>query len=321
MRSGFHSGLVRKEQPMEINMNPDVRVYWTATVIYGLAALLYVLSFVQKKEHFAGLAMKFAWLGFIVHALGTFYPAITHKYTHICSFYKVMGGTVVIGMFVFLTMSTVKKETKPAALLILPLFFGLMVLGGLIPCHPLGPSPVYKGWQLWGHVTGAGFNFGFASLAAASGLLYLLKAKGKTGYPYDQLPSLETLDRLNYRFVMVAFIFACAMVASASLWAYMKFGMVKKTMFLASIVWGFWSIYAVSLGLRWFFHWKGRKLAFYSPVALLLVMLVMFYMAPFGERNYHSGPFFYPYNMDSKTTTDQSAPISPPGNVEPSTKR
>ncbi len=306
---------------MELNMNPDVRVYWTATVIYGIAALLFILSFVQKKENFSGLARKFAWVGLIIHSIGTFYPAITHKYTHICSFYKVMGGTTMIGMFVFLTMSEVKKELKSSALLIMPLFFGLMVLGGLIPCHPLGPSPVYKGWQLWGHVTGAGFNFGFASLAAAAGLLYLIKEKGKTGYPYDQMPSLETLDRWNYRFVMVAFIFACAMVASASLWAIMKFGMVKKTAFLASIVWGFWSIYAVALGARWFLHWQGRKLAFYSQAALILVMSIMFYMAPFGEKNYHSGPFFYPYKMDNTTPDDskstapgttQSGPISLP---------
>ena len=290
---------------MEINMNPDVRVYWSATIIYGLAALLYILSFVQKKESFAGLAMKFAWVGFAVHAVGTFYPAMTHQYTHICSIYKVMGGTVVIGMFVFLAISTVKKEIIPAALLILPLFFGLMIIGGVLPCHPLGPSPVYKGWQLWGHVTGAGFNFGFASLAAASGLLYLLKARGKNGYPYDQLPSLETLDKFNYRFVMVAFIFACAMVASASLWAFMKFGLVKKTLYLAAMVWGFWSIYAVALGMRWFLHWQGKKLAYYSPAALIIVMSVMFYMVPFGEKNYHSGPFFYPYNMESRNTAPE----------------
>lgn len=309
---------------MDLNMNPDVRIYWLATVIYGVAALLYILSFVQKKENFSGLAMKFAWSGLIVHALGTFYPAITHKYTHICSFYKVMGGTTMIGMFVFLTMSAVKKEIKPAALLILPLFFGLMVLGGLIPCHPLGPSPVYKGWQLWGHVTGAGFNFGFAALAAAAGMLYLIKEKGKTGYPYDQMPSLETLDRWNYRFVMVAFIFACAMVASASLWAIMKFGMVKKTMFLMSLVWGFWSIYAVALGARWLLHWRGRKLAFYSPAALILVMSLMFYMAPFGEKNYHSGPFFYPYKMDNSvdtpSVTNQSGPASVPQDAGPAVK-
>ncbi len=297
---------------MEINMNPDIRVYWTAAVIYGLAALLYILSFVQRKENFARLAMKFVWAGFVVHALGTFYPAITHKYTHICSIYKVMGGTVVIGMFVFLTISTVIKEVKPAALLVLPLFFGLMIVGGVLPCHPLGPSPVYKGWQLWGHVTGAGFNFGFASLAAGMGILYLLKARGYKGYPYDQLPSLETLDRFNYRFVLVAFFFACTMVAFGSTWAYMKFGMVKKTMYLAAMVWGFWSIYAASLGMRWFLHWEGKKLAVYSPIALVLVMSAMFYMVPFGEKNYHSGPFFYPYNMESKSTapgTNQSGPV------------
>lgn len=305
---------------MELNMNPDVRVYWTATAIYGLAAVFYILAFLKKEEKFARLGMNFAWLGFIVHALGIFYPAITHKYTHICSFYKVIGGTVMMGMFVFLVASLVKKAVRPGGLLILPLSATLMVLGGLIPCHPLGPSPVYKGWQLWGHVTGGGFNFGFASLAAAMGLLYLLKeAKGKTGYPYDQLPDLEVLDRLNYRFVLLAFTFATVMVCFGSLWAYMKFGMVKKTLTLASIVWGFWSIYAVWLGLRWFFHWQGRKLALYSPFALLLVFLFMFYMAPFREKNYHSGPFFPPYNLESDTKlnkpVDHSGPLSTPDKV------
>src|SRR6266498_2394112 len=100
---------------MELNMNPDVRVYWTATVIYGIAALLFILSFVQKKQNFSGLARKFAWVGLLVHATGTFYPAITHKYTHICSFYKVMGGTTMIGMFVFLSMSELKKELQSSA--------------------------------------------------------------------------------------------------------------------------------------------------------------------------------------------------------------
>lgn len=313
-------------------MNPDVRVYWTATALYGLAALFYILAFIRKKEKFADLGMNFVWVGFIVHALGTFYPAITHKYTHICSFYKVIGGTIVMGMFVFLAASLAKKAIKPAGLLIMPISFGLMVLGGLMPCHPLGPSPVYKGWQLWGHVTGAGFNFGFALLAAAMGVLYLLKeAKGKTGYPYDQLPDLEVLDRLNYRFVLVAFIFASTMVCFGSLWSFMKFGMVKKTLMLAGIVWGFWSIYAFALASRWFFHWQGRRLALYSPFALLLVFLFLFYMAPFREKNYHSGPFFSPYNLqenmkpymkDIESTTkpdkaiDHSGPVSTPPKVD-----
>lgn len=290
---------------MEINMNPDVRIYWAATVIYGVAAVLQILAFSQKKEKFAGLGMNLAWLGFIIHSTGTLWPAITHKYTHICSFYKVIGGTVMMGMFIFLIASIVKKEVRQAGLLLQPLFFGLMVLGGSIPCHPLGPSPVYKGWQLWGHVTGGGINFGFISLAAAMGLLYLLKARERTGYPYDQLPSLEVLDRLNYRFILVAFIFASVMVCFGSLWAYMKFGSTKKTIMLGSVVWGFWSIFAFSLGMRWFRHWQGRKLALYSPLALILAMLFMFYLAPFREKTYHSGPFFPPYNNVESMNTGE----------------
>jgi len=287
---------------MELNIfHPDVFAYWVATAIYGLSTVLIIMAFLLKKEKFSRLGMNIVWVGFIAHAFCVFWPAITNQYTHICSFYKVIGSIVWMGMFVFLCVSLVKKEVLPAALLVLPVSFALMILGGLIPGHPLGPSPIYKGWGLWGHITAGGFNFGFASLAAAMGLLYLIKdAKGKTGYPYDQLSDLEVLDRLNYRFMLVAFILATIMVSMGSLYAYMKFGVVKKTLALAAIVWGFWSIYAVGLGLRWFFHWRGRKSALYSLVALLLVMIFMFYMAPFREKNYHGGPFFLPYDLEKQ---------------------
>jgi ABC-type transport system involved in cytochrome c biogenesis permease subunit len=308
---------------MEINMNPDVRIYWTAAVIYGVAALLYIFALLRKEEKLANIGIKFAWVGFIVHATGTLWPAITHQYTHICSFYKVIGGTVMMGMFVFLGASLAKKAVKPGGLLILPITFGLMVLGGAMPCHPLGPSPVYKGWQLWGHVTGGGLNYGFALLAAAMGVLYLLKERGKTGYPYDQIAELEVLDRLNYRFILVAFIMAATMVVFANVWAYMKFGLMKKTILLGLIVWGFVSIYAVSLGLRWFLHWSGRRLAIYSPVALLLVFMFLFYLAPFKEKNYHSGPFFPPYNLDgleTQTNLDTQDKVDPQNKLETQSK-
>ena len=278
--------------------------YWTATVIYGLAAILQIMGFLLKKEKFAGLGMKLVWLGIFAHTLNISInismPVIEQKYAD--SFYKVIGSTVWMGMVLFLVSSLVTKAVRPAGLLILPVSAALMVLGGVIPCHPLGPSPVFKGWQMWGHVIGGGFNYGFALLAAAMGLLYLLKeAKGKTGYPYDQLPDLEVLDRLNYRFVLAAFILATIMLHFAVLWAYMRaqmtFTTVRTGISIAVLVWGYWMIYAVWLGLRWGFGWRGRRLAWYSPFALILVMVFMFYMAPFREKNYHSGPFSPPYTV------------------------
>jgi ABC-type uncharacterized transport system permease subunit len=205
-----------------------------------------------------------------------------------------------MGMMTFVGASLAYKGVRPMGVLMLPVSFGLMVLGGILPCHPLGPSPVFKDWELWGHVIGGGFTYGFAFLAAAMGLFYLLKAKGKTGYPYDQLPDLEVLDRLNYRFVLVSFILATIMVHFAFLWAHTKLPadfVARAGNSIILLVWGYWMVYAVWLGLRWGLRWKGKKLAVYSPIALILVMVFTFYVAPFREKGYHTGPFFPPYNQ------------------------
>lgn len=204
-----------------------------------------------------------------------------------------------MGMMAFVGASVLYRGVRPVGVVILPVSFGLMVLGGLLPCHPLGPSPVFKSWQLWMHVIGGGFSYGFALLAASMGLFYLLKAKGKTGYPYDQLPELEVLDRLNYRFVLISFILATIMVHFAVLWAHMKLPadyVARAGNSIILLVWGYWLVYAVWLGLRWGLRWRGRKLALYSPLALILVMVFTFYVAPFREKSYHTGPFFPPYD-------------------------
>jgi ABC-type uncharacterized transport system permease subunit len=235
-----------------------------------------------------------------------------------------------MGMMAFIGASVSLRALRPAGLFILPVSFGLMVLGGILPCHPLGPSPVFKGWQLWGHVIGGGFSYGFALLAAAMGLFYLLKAKGKTGYPYDQLPDLEVLDRLNYRFVLASFVLATIMIHFAVLWAHMNLPneFIKRAgSSVMILVWGYWMVYAVWLGMRWGLRWRGRKLALYSSFAVILMMVFTFYMAPFKEKSYHTGPFFPPYdapeemkpflkNMESNVKPDKPIDNSDPVEVD-----
>lgn len=242
-----------------------------------------------------------------------------------------------MGMMAFVGASLAYKAVKPVGVVIVPVSFGLMVLGGILPCHPLGPSPVFKGWQLWGHVLGGGFSYGFALLAATMGLFYLLKAKGKTGYPFDQLPDLAVLERLNYRFTLTAFVLATIMIHFAVLWAHMKLPsdyITRAGNSIMILVWGYWLLYAIWLGLRWGLHWRGKKLALYSSVAIVLMMGLTFYVAPFREKGYHTGPFFPPYdspehmkqflknkNMQSETikpekAVDHSGSVSSPDKVD-----
>lgn len=203
-------------------------------------------------------------------------------------------------MIAFVGASIAYKPVRLAGVLILPVSFGMMMVGGILPCHPLGPSPVFKGWQLWLHVIGGGFSYGFALLAAAMGLFYMLKLKGKTGYPYDQLPELEILDRLNKHFALISFILATIMIHFAVLWVHMKLPaefVARAGNSISVLVWSYWAVFVVWLGLRYGLGWKGKRLAMYSPVALILVMVFIFYVAPFTEKGYHTGPFFPPYDQ------------------------
>ncbi len=204
----------------------------------------------------------------------------------------------------------------------------MMVVGGILPCHPLGPSPVFRGWQLWLHVIGGGFAYGFVLLAAALAVFYLQKAKGKTGYPYNELPDLEALEQLKDRFFLAAVALSTIMIHFAILWVHMKLPaefVARAGNSITILVWSYWMVFAIWLGLRYGLKLKGRTLAWYAPAALVLVMVFTFYIAPFREVSYHTGPFFPPYDQpehmkqfiltpDSKAkpdnSTNQGAPVS-----------
>lgn len=233
-----------------------------------------------------------------------------------------------MGMIAFVGATLANKAVRPAAILILPVSFGMMVVGGILPCHPLGPSPVFKGWQLWLHVIGGGFTYGFALLSASMALFYMRKAKGITGYyPYDELPELDVLEQLKDRFFLTAAALSTIMIHFAILWVHMVLPaefVSRAGNSISVLVWSYWMIFAVWVGLRYGLRWTGRKLVWYAPAALVLVMASTFYFAPFTERSYHTGPFFPPYdqpqhmkqlllkesNVKPDSSIEQNAPVS-----------
>ena len=205
-----------------------------------------------------------------------------------------------MGMIAFVGATLAYKAVRPAATLILPVSFGMMMVGGILPCHPLGPSPVFKGWQLWLHVISGGFTYGFALLAASMALFYIRKSKGKTGYPYDEMPNADVLDQMKDRFFLIAAVLGTLMIHFAILWVHMNLPaefVSRAGNSISVLVWSYWMIFAIWLGLRYGLRLRGNKLAWYSPVALVLVMLFTFFFAPFRETGYHTGPFFPPYDQ------------------------
>jgi hypothetical protein len=144
-----------------------------------------------------------------------------------------------------------------------------------------------------------GFTYGFALLAATMSLFYVQKAKGKTGYPYDELPDLKSLDQMKDRFFLTAVVLATLMIHFGLLWARMNLPaefIANTGKSILYLTWTYWTVFALWVVLRYGLHWTGKKLVWYAPVSLVFVMVCTFYLAPFQERGYHRGPFFAPYD-------------------------
>ena len=148
-------------------------------------------------------------------------------------------------------------------------------------------APALQSWWIWVHIIGASTGFASVLIAAGLGLMYLLKEKNAGGI-YDKLPEPQALDNLAYRFVAAGFIMYGLMIVSGCFWSntvkgnYWNWDPVEVWSLIS------WLIYGIYLHLRITFGWRGRKLAWYALIAVV-VMIVSYWGVPFGVETFHTG--------------------------------
>jgi ABC-type transport system involved in cytochrome c biogenesis permease subunit len=117
--------------------------------------------------------------------------------------------------------------------------------------------------------------------------MYLLKEQNSGGI-YERLPEPQAIDNLSYRFVAGGFIMYGLMIVSGAFWSntvkgnYWNWDPVEVWSLIS------WLIYGIYLHLRITFGWRGRKLAWYALIAVV-VMIVSYWGIPFGVETFHTG--------------------------------
>lgn len=111
--------------------------------------------------------------------------------------------------------------------------------------------------------------------AIFAGLLYLLLLWRRSGLE-TMLPSTDSLDRLTYRTVAIAFPLLTAMIATGAYWANQTWGSYwswdpKETW--AAIT---WLIYAGYLHMRITRGWRGRRAAYFAIFGFVVVIFTFF---------------------------------------------
>ena len=269
-------------------MKSELMIFWIAVGLYGLSTFSYIFGLIAKQEKLFTIGLYSALAGFLPNVAVI---AMRWAATGISPFISI-SESLMLGVFMtvllFLIFQFSSRRVQPLGVLVMPVAFVLLGWAGTLMkevAATLAPA-LQSGW-IWVHIVGASAGFAAVLIASGMGLLYLLR-ENKAGGLYDKLPDLATLDMFSYRFVAGGFIMFGLMMISGCFWA----NQVKGTYWNWDPVevWSLvtWLIYGIYLHLRVTFGWRGKRLAWYALLALIM-MIVSYWGIPFSVETFHTG--------------------------------
>ncbi len=189
--------------------------------------------------------------------------------------------------------------------LVLHLRFGLMVLGSfaapfaaffMILSSAAGWSDIpagesFKNVWLMVHVVTIFLGNGLFAINFLSSIMYLMQEyhlkKKKLGSFYSRLPSLATIDAINYQSLMLGFPLITIGMITGSVYAQTILGSYWQ--WDPKEVWSFvtWLAYAALIHERAAIGWRGRRAALMS-IGCFLLLLFSFIAVSLWMGGYHS---------------------------------
>jgi cytochrome c-type biogenesis protein CcsB len=255
------------------------------TFVYGLAASLYIASWVFKKPLLGKIA---AWTALIGVAGNT--SGIIMRWVE--SYRLGMGHAPLSNMYeslvffawaiiaIYLVVERMVKNSVIGAFAT-PIAFLAMAYASLSPnisdrIQPL--IPALKSNWLIAHVITCFFGYAAFAIAFGMSLMYLFKLmdKEKKSSLLAYFPKSQILDELNYQMVMFGFLFLSIGIITGSVWANSAWGTYwswdpKETWSLIT-----WFIYATLLHARMMRGWYGKRIAYLSVIGFMAVLFTYF---------------------------------------------
>lgn len=246
-----------------------------ALLLYLLSTGAFLLPFLSRRAVPRGLGSGLLLLAALCHMGAILTRSLTAGYIAVTNSYEAMS------FFAFLTagLCLLVQLRTPVTLLgavVSPIAFLLTFAAFFFyaKVQTLPPS-LHSPW-LPVHVTLAFLGYAVFGVAFSASLLYLvqekqLKAK-KAHALFRRLPSLETLDELNYRSLSWGFPLLTLGILSGAVWAEYAWGhfwLWEPRLVLSVLT---WILYALLLYYRTA-GWQGRRAAALTIVCFALLLV------------------------------------------------
>jgi ABC-type transport system involved in cytochrome c biogenesis permease subunit len=249
--------------------------------LYVAALVAYVLHFARRQPAVGRAATTLLVAGALAHTFVI--GMLTMEVGHV----PVTNASSAISTFVLLLVlsylyAEMTTEERAMGAFILPLAVALQMIPALHPM-PEDRADVLQGPLFGIHVSSLLFAYASFALACVIGITYVLlfkeiKAK-HLGFFYARLPSLQVLDTMNQRAIVVGWVCLTIGLVVGTIWAgqaptydprVQAMSLEDPKIFVALLS---WAIYSFQVFLAPRIGWGGRRTAYLSAVGFAIVLL------------------------------------------------
>jgi ABC-type transport system involved in cytochrome c biogenesis permease subunit len=253
-------------------------------VLYAGAVVAYAWHFARRDSASGRAATTLLVAAVMVHTFVI--GMLTMEAGHV----PVAGATSAISTFVWLLALSylyieMTTDERAMGVFILPLLVALQAIPAFRPSIELR-APVLESPWFGVHVSSLLFAYASFALACVIGVTYVLlfkeiKAK-HLGFFYARLPSLQVLDRMNQRAIMIGWVFLTIGVIVGGVWAaqarvyagadprVQAMSLQDPKIFVALLC---WAVYSFELFAARRIGWGGRRTAYLSALGFAIVLL------------------------------------------------
>ncbi len=172
-----------------------------------------------------------------------------------------------------------------------PLAAFLMIISSAMPWVEGSVKPVFKSIWLTVHIGTVFIGNGLFAIAFLAAIMYLTQEhqikRKRLGSIYTRLPSLATLDSINYYSLIYGFPFLTLGMITGSIYA--QYALGKYWQWDPKEVWSLitWLFYGALLHERLVVGWRGRRAALMSIICFC-ILIFTFVGASLWLGGYHS---------------------------------
>jgi len=232
-----------------------------AIALYLAGTVAALVGIAVRQELPRTLLPRLLWAGCFAHGASIAFRSWMVGHMAVTTFEEALSflALVLVGMFLLVQL---RRPLVALGAVVSPLAFGLTLAADAVYRGVRPLPPVLDSAWLPVHVVLSVLGDAVFALAFSASLLYLvqerrLKARRTPGV-LRYLPSLETLDRVNYRCLVWGLILLTLGIVSGIVWAHTAWGRFwsRDPKLVFSLV--TWAIYVVLLQGRMTAGWRGR---------------------------------------------------------------